>query len=97
MGLLIQLNLILRNGDMTLPSYPAVKHQIGISWLQLFVMQTMSSYYRELLQPALPLYKPPYGTSRKCIDVCSFVFGHFTLKIQFDLAVRQTQSVIFLL
>lgn len=37
----------------------------------------------------------PYGTRVKALDMCTFVFGHFRLKIQLDLAVRQRKSIIF--
>lgn len=39
--------------------------------------------------------RTPYGSRAKTLDMCTFVFGHFRLKIQLDLAVRQMKSVIF--
>lgn len=42
-----------------------------------------------------PESNTPYGTRVRALDVCTFVFGHFRLKIQLDLAVRQMKSVIF--
>ena len=42
-----------------------------------------------------PESNTPYGTRVRALDMCTFVFGHFRLKIQLDLAVRQMNSVIF--
>lgn len=53
----------------------------------VIIMNTSSDHH--------PESNTPYGTGVKALDMCTFVFGHFRLKIQLGLAVRQKKSVIF--